>query len=467
MSIATAEEFEENEQYEKAYEEYKRLYEKKPSNIDVLQHLGHVALILKKNEDAVGYFSRILELDATNVMAYEQLMDLYESTDRYKYYVARGNKHVVTEQLTYAISDFKKALAKTQDDQEQAATRFVLADLYMKTGKHNQAIDEYLRILDTNSANEEVYLNLANIYVKEDSLSSALSILERAIEHGFDTEKIKEKLAQLYIKNDEASKAYELTSDEFVKVKCMLQDGKNDEAFRILSNLEDKYKREAEYSSLMAQYYFNSKDFDKSLENVAEFEKKQKNSPLVYQMRALIYEEKGEEFDAHINWAKYNIVRGERAVATNEYMMAAQVRDDDAELLRNLGELFDEEGNKYQAAEYWEKLVKLEPENKVALEKMGNFSESIGDFRSELGYLEKLYELSPKSINTIKSLAKCYEKNRDRDKSIEMYKKFISLSPVNDEYQQIKIKIDKLEHTEAIPNDEGLLDKVMRWLGNR
>src|SRR5574344_1872437 len=222
MSISTAEQFEENEQYEKAYEEYKRLYEKKPNSVDVLQHLGHVALILKKNEDAIEYFSRILSIDEKNVMAYEQLMDLYESTDRYKYYIARGNLHIVTDQLSYAVSDFKKALSKTQDDEEQAATRFVLADLYFRTGKHNQAIDEYLRILDTDSANEEVYLNLASIYEKEDALSSAVSILERAIEHGFDTETIKENLAQLYIKNDEASKAYEITTNELVKVKCML-----------------------------------------------------------------------------------------------------------------------------------------------------------------------------------------------------------------------------------------------------
>src|SRR5574344_433173 len=107
MSISTAEQFEENEQYDKAYEEYKRLYEKKPNSIDVLQHLGHVALILKKNEEAIEHFSRILTLDASNVMAYEQLMDLYQSSDRYKYYISRGNLHIVTGQLSYAISDFK------------------------------------------------------------------------------------------------------------------------------------------------------------------------------------------------------------------------------------------------------------------------------------------------------------------------------------------------------------------------
>ncbi|MBP7212203.1 hypothetical protein KBA27_05150 [bacterium] len=467
MSISTAEQFEENEQYDKAYEEYKRLYEKKPNSIDVLQHLGHVALILKKNEEAIEHFSRILTLDASNVMAYEQLMDLYQSSDRYKYYISRGNLHIVTGQLSYAISDFKKALDKTHEDAEIASTRFVLADLYEKTGKHNQSIDEYLRILDTDAAVEEVYLNLSNIYIKEDALSSAVSILERAVEKGFNSDKVKEALAQLYIRNNEPEKAFSTTTNELVKVKCMLQEGKNSEAFGILEEISAKYKHDAEYNSLMAQYYFNSNEFEKSLEFVDEYDKLQKNSPLTFQMRALNYEEMKNEFEAHINWAKYNIVRGDRAVALNEYMMAAQVREDDADLLRNLGELFDEEGNKYQAAEYWEKLVKLEPQNKIALEKIANFKNNIGDYREEQMYLEKLYELTPKNITLVKNLAKCYEKNRVKDKSIEMYKKFLSMSPVNDEYQQVKAKIDKLEKVNMVEEDEGILDKVMRWLGNK
>jgi tetratricopeptide (TPR) repeat protein len=467
MSISTAEQLEESEQYEKAYEEYKRLYEKKPNSVDLLQHLGHVALILNKNDEAIEYYSRILGIDPSNVMAYQELMDLYENTDRYKYYVARGNMHIVTDQMSYAISDFKKALTKATEDDEQASTRFVLADLYEKNGKHPQAIDEYLRILDSDSANEEVYINLARIYVKEDALSSAVSILERAVEHGFETENVKENLAQLYIKCDMPEKAYETTENELVKVKCLLQESKNNEAKTLLDSVAEKYKNDADFNSLIAQYYFNSKEFEKSLEAVNEYDRLQKNSPLVFQMRALIYEEMGRDFEAHINWAKYNILRGDRAVALNEYMMAVQEKDDDADLLRNLGELFEEEGNKYQAAEYWEKLAAVDPSNKIALEKMANFKESIGDYRDELGYLEKLYEITPKSIKVVENLAKCYEKNRNRDKSLELYKKYLSLSPVNDEYQKIKAKINKLEKTETIEEDEGLLDKIMRWLGNR
>src|SRR5574344_1908117 len=105
MSIVTAQQLEENEQYDKAYEEYKRVSN---PNIDILERLAHLALILKKNDDATQYYNSILEKDPQNILAYEQLMDLYADSDRYKYYISRGNKHVIEEEFLHAITDFKK-----------------------------------------------------------------------------------------------------------------------------------------------------------------------------------------------------------------------------------------------------------------------------------------------------------------------------------------------------------------------
>ena len=142
MGIQDAEQLEENEQYDKAYEEYKRIWAQKPKSLDLLQRLGHVATILNKNDEAAEYYSKILELDATSVVAYEQLMDIYIHSDKYKYYVNRGNLHVVQQELSHAISDFKKALDKTQEIEEMNSTRFVLANLYEQVGKNHQAISE-------------------------------------------------------------------------------------------------------------------------------------------------------------------------------------------------------------------------------------------------------------------------------------------------------------------------------------
>lgn len=460
MSLNSAEQLEENEQYDKAYEEYKRLYAQSPKNVDYLERLGHVAMILNKKEEAAEYYSKLLELDASNTLAYEQLMDIYMHTDRYKYYVSRGNLHIIQEEFSHAINDFKKALDKAQTADEIGSTRFVLANLYEQTGKNHQAIDEYIRILDSGKVNEIIYLKLAQVYLKEDALTSAISILERAVNNGLETEVIKENLAQLYLKNSQTDKAREHSKDDFVKIRSFLDEGENHAAYDILEKIKVDYKENSQYHLLLAQYHFNVKNWEKSLEGVEVFEKLEANSPLIWQMRALIYEEKGDEFDAHINWAKYNLTRGDKDVALNEYFSAYQLNDSDIVLVRNIAELLEDTGDKAHAFEFWEKLVNMDSTNRKALEKLADFRESIGDYRSQVEVLENLYAIDNKNSLVIKKLAQAYEKIKNKEKALEFYNKFISLSPVNDDYEEAKVKITKLENTE-MEEDEGLLGKLM------
>ena len=173
MTIEEAEKYEEQELYDKAYEEYKKMLKNRPNSTELLQRTGHIAEILGKTDEAEQYFSDILNYDKTNTLAYEQLMDLFEESDRYKYYTYRGNLHICQNQLSHAVNDFKKALSKAPDENRANATRFILADIYSKIGKENSAIDEYLRIIDSKDAPEETYLNLSKLYVSQDVLSSA------------------------------------------------------------------------------------------------------------------------------------------------------------------------------------------------------------------------------------------------------------------------------------------------------
>ena len=461
MSANIAEQLEDNEQFDKAYEEYKKLHAQTPKNIDILERLGHLAVMLDKKDEAKEYYNKILEVDATSISAYEQLMDIYVHTDRYKYYISRGNLHIIQEEIGHGINDFKKALNHAQTDEETSSTRFVLATLYEQTGKSHQAIDEYLRIADSGRSNEIIFLKLAKIYFEEGAISSAIEILERARNLEFDTDAVKENLAQLYLRNNQPEKARELTQDELLKVKSLLEEEKNKEAFDILEKNKCKYGKNAQFQSLLAQYYFNIKDWDKSLESVNEFDKIEQNSPLTYQMRALIFEEKGNDFDAHINWAKYNLSRKDKDVALNEYLSAYQIKDDNADLLRSIAELIEDMNDKNHAAEFWEKLVEIEPNNKRALEKLAEFKANIGDYRAQADILEKWYEIDKRNTIVIKNLAKTYEKIKNKEKALAYYNKFLSISPVNEDYEQIKIKIAKLEATD-MQEDEGLIGKLMK-----
>lgn len=471
MSIELAEKYEQDENYEEAYSEYVKLLTSRPQNVDLLQRTANVASILGKIDEAENYFSKILELDPSNEVAYEQLMDMFISTDKFKYYSYRGNLHLIQQKFEHAAGDFKKALDKAPDLAKANMTRFILATIYDKNGKKHNAIDEYLRILDSQDAPIEAYINLSKIYEEEDILSSAAEILERAIKDGFDDQKIKDLLAEIYLKNNRTDAASKVSSDKLIQLRCLIEDENFDEAENKINEMQSDYKKNPKFLTLVAQFYYAKKDFDKAFEYVNEFAKFDKNSPLIYQMRALIHEEKGDEFEEHYNWAKYNYIRGNKDVALNEYMSAHHSKPEDSALIITIAELLDEMKDRTHAIEFYEKLYKLEPQNKKALERLGEFRESIGDYKMSIEYFEKLYEIDKRNSRILKSLAKAYEKTKAHDKAVEFYSKYLSSSAISEnETIEIKKKIEKLEvkkkdYADASAEDDGLIGAIMKFFG--
>ena len=466
MSLQLAEQYEENEQYEQAYDEYKKLSERNPKDLSLLERLGHLAVLLDKKDEAAEYYSKILESDATNTLCYEQLMDIYVTTDKYKYYVYRANLHTVEHKYEHAINDYKKAVNSAQNDNDILNARFVLATLYEQEGNNLKAIDEYLKVIDYENTHEDVYLRLSNLYLKEDALPSAIEVLERARKSGFDTPKVKEALADLYVKNGNSESAYEVTSDELTKVRCLLDLGKKSEAFEKLQQMEEQYGHIAQYHSLKAQYYYMTGDYEKALESVEEFDKAEKNSPLTYQMRALIYEEQNNDFLAHINWGKYNLVRGNKDIAINEFLNAYQLKNDDLDLLNTLAMLLEENDDKNHAMEMYERIAKLDETDKKALGKLADFRESIGDYREQAEYLLRLYKLDKRNSTVVRKLGEAYEKLHNKPASIECYEKYLEIGKGNPDYAKIKAKLEKLSNTE-MSEDEGLLDKIIGWFSKK
>lgn len=463
MSITLAEQYEENEQYDKALEEYKKAYENNQKDLGLLERLGNLSLMLGHKDDAAEYYNKILEMDATNVMAYEQLMDIYVTTDKFKYYIYRGNLHSVDHKYEHAINDYKKALNLCHDNPEaQTSTRFVLGTLYEQTGNPTKAIDEYLKVLDYEHTNAEVFTRLANLYITEDAAGSAIETLERAIKNGYDTPIIREQLSRLYLKNNQPELAKETSNDDLFKIKCMLMGSEQDEAIKELEKVESKYKNNPEFYALKAQYYYETKEYDKALENVKEHAKLQPNTAVGFQMAALIYEGKQDEFNAAVNWGRYNIARGNKDVAVNEFLNAYQIKDDDIDLLHTLANLLESTGEKHHAMEFYEKLQKLEPANRTALQKLADYRESIGDYAGQAEYLEQLLETDKRNLQLLQKLGNLHEKLKNKPEAVKYYKRYLETAPEGPEFDKVNNRLAKLENTE-IEQDEGLIDKIMRF----
>ena len=228
-----AEQLEQNEKYDEAYAEYKKMLVKKADDVEILTKLAHLALILEKKEDAKLYYAKILEVDPSNILAHEQLIDIFVHEDKFKYYLLRGNLHALQQQMSHARNDYKKAIEHAKDQQEALPARYLYAGLCEGQGKLTEAIDEYLKISDYDEKNPVVYLKLAELYEKTEGLVSAIKILERGRKDGGFKE-FDEILAGYYIRNSQPEKALELTKNDLTRARALFDMDKNDEGYAIL-----------------------------------------------------------------------------------------------------------------------------------------------------------------------------------------------------------------------------------------
>ena len=114
-------------------------------------------------------------------------------------------------------------------------------------------------------------------------------------------------------------------------------------------------------------------------------------------MKALIYEEEGDSFNEHLNWGKYNILKGEKEIALNEYMTAYQFNNKDIDLIETIASQLEGLKDNTKACEFYERLVELEPNNSNALQKLAIFRDSIGDYSGAFDYISRLKAADPRN----------------------------------------------------------------------
>ena len=148
-----AEQLEQNEKYDEAYAEYKKLLAQKPSDVEILSKLAHLALILDKKEEAKAYYAMILEVDPANIMAHEQLIDIFADEDRFKYYLIRGNMHALQQQMSQAKQILEEQLPLDEQFHSQLLrcthNRFLIGMIPLLVEFFAKILPEFSRLRQT------------------------------------------------------------------------------------------------------------------------------------------------------------------------------------------------------------------------------------------------------------------------------------------------------------------------------
>ena len=350
------------------------------SNLENMHQKAATLYEEKKLQEALTIYQDIIKLNPADEVALSCVMDIYlELDDKFNYYLSRANVNIASGKIEYAINDTKKALTINNDDID---ARRKVARLYKIDNKTLKAIDEFLRLLEIESNDLDAYFELIDLYMKEDSLESAISIARRAYEIYSENPAVKNILAQLYFKANDFKSALEVVQDELLKIKILLQDEQNDSAKELLekidySKLNDLEKKN--YHVLRAQYLYNTKDFQEALAEIEAYIKYTTPDAVSFQMKALIYEELNDEFNAALNWAFCAKVRGKFDEAIVEFNNAYQKNNHDKTVLIELANLYQRNKERFVAIEYWQKVYEIDKDEQ-AREILAEFYYSEGNF---------------------------------------------------------------------------------------
>lgn len=464
QALIQGQQFEDEDKFDQAFECYKYAHELDKTDTDVLQKLAVCAQMVHQDSEAINYWNLFMQIKPEDPVSYTQLLDLYFHNNKYEYYLTRAKLKTIEGRLQQAADDYKKAINNTSEEKEIISARYLLAQTYEIINKPMQAIDEYLKILD-HDHNENVYIALANLYYKEDK-SAALDVLQRAIKEYPDSEPIKEFLCQLYLATGNYEQAEKYAVSIFNKIKAMLMQEKNEEAFSELQKLSDEDKKDISYSALMAEYYYNKGDDENALKWIDSFEKMNPNNPLPYQMKALVFEKLNDEYNAHYNWGSYYIKKNDSELALDEFLNAYKAQPNNTDVIKQLINLYTIINDDYACAEFCEKLVAIEKDDIATLKRLVKFYEEQGMEDKVMEYLSAISEIDNKDHATFLKLAQHAENCRRIDDAIEFYEKYLKFAPNSSEKEAIKKKVDLLSSGEMV-EEQGLLDRILGFFSKK
>ncbi len=357
------------------------------ADVQSLHQKASNALIDEKFDVAENLYLQIIEIAPYDEVAHQQLMEIYENTNREKYYLSRANFNIVQQKLEHAINDCKKAINENQDS---LVAYIKLARLYASTAKNLKAIDTYTRILDLDEKNIQAYKELAELYVIEGTEESAVNVLKQALKfaEGKDVEEINNGLARVYYKLSDYENALNVVLDKNLKIKILIEAEKLVEAEELIKSINENHLKNdalAEYLVLSAQFYYTKKELDRALELVQKYTEIKGNDPVSYQMKALIYDEKGDNFLSSYNWGYCRKAQGKLEEAIIEFNDAHGENPKDKNTIIELANLYLQTGDKYTSIDFWQKDYELDG-NDYAKDKLANFYYEQGDYTMAARY---------------------------------------------------------------------------------
>jgi putative PEP-CTERM system TPR-repeat lipoprotein len=410
--------------------------------------LASLDLMQQKQDDGIKEIRGVLEKEPGNVQAMLLLASLAEmnsnENEARKNYLAAadtGKAEGIIPAALYLqrMNDADKAISVLNEGINKAPTDIRLLEL---KGRILLANKQYNYALSTFEAvdriNHQIGLgHLLNTYIAMGKQAKALEMIQAEIKGNPTNVSLRAELSRIYLLQGNRNEAIANSRDIITKnpdspvgylTLVMVYEGSNDvdKAIEVLKSLPKT--QSAKFSYTLGNLYARKKNYVAALEQYREAEKIDAGSSQVLFM-------KGSVFDA----------MGKKKDAADEYQKAVRLSPNNAMALNNLAYLYAEENkNLSQALVFATHALMLQPQNDFIRDTLGYVLLKNGRIDQGLIMLKKAWEGKPNNPSICYHLALAYKENGDSVKAAEYIQKALELGDFP-EAHDAKILLGKMK----------------------
>ena len=277
------------------------------------------ALAEKNPQKAIELYTEVLELDSSNVGAYNN----------------RANFYAVTSNTSKAMLDYNKAI---ELDPNYTNTYYNRAILYNRLGQVSKAIEDYNKAIELDPNNTNAYFNRANLYKDLERTQDALEDYNKVIELNptdADAYKLRAIIYGKLDKNQDAledfnnSIEFNPTDANAYKLRAFLNEvlGNKTEALVDYRKYIELNPQNAFVNYRLANILLKAEKYDEALNMVN---------------KAILLDDKEYTHVYHITKGEIYMAMKEFLDAINEFTFAISLKDDAKDAYKYRGECYRE-----------------------------------------------------------------------------------------------------------------------------
>ncbi|MFI5125069.1 MAG: tetratricopeptide repeat protein [Chitinophagales bacterium] len=227
-----------NRLYLVAYNDFQRSLQYDSTNPDALRETGLSAVALRKYENAIIFFEKLLQIQKNDTTGINQLAILYfwtQKWDKAVSYASRAiqlhtgrNNYYMLGKSYYEMEDYGHAFGylptAATEDPKNAEIPYLIARAYVDMSNYKQAVPYFQKAIALDSSKVQWIYECALVYASIYDDVSAIKYYDIAAAKGYKKDNdFYENLADSYIASGQAAKGLKILQDLVVKKPADLE----------------------------------------------------------------------------------------------------------------------------------------------------------------------------------------------------------------------------------------------------